>query len=113
MTKSGCCWEEKALEETGKSSQHVGGHQRLWEPQKIIINGVVLSIIEGERAHGGTFINQKDLHRFHSRLNPESKLEQEGLQMIAEWLSSQLVNVFSQVSPEGGREFCQHQDIIQ
>lgn len=112
MTKSGCCWEEKALEEMGKSSQHVGGQQRLRELQKIISNGVVLSIAEGEREHGGTCINQRDLDSFHSRLNPESKLEQEGLQMIAEWLSSELVNVFSQVSPGAGKEFCQHQLII-
>lgn len=64
------------------------------------------------REKSGKNINQMDLHNFHSRLNPENKLEQEGLQMMAEWLSSKLVNMFAQVRPEGGKEFCQHQEMI-
>jgi len=47
VTISGCCWEEKALEEMGKRSLPLSGWQSLWELQKIISNGVVLSTAEG------------------------------------------------------------------
>lgn len=67
---------------------------------------------ERDREQGGKYINQSNLHSFHSRLKHEIKLELENLQMIAEWLSSKLVNIFSQVMPEGGKEFYQHQEMI-
>ena len=98
----------------GKRLQHLGGQQRLQEPQEIISKGVVLCIVEGRRRESEQCeksFDQRDMHSFHSRLNPENKLEQESLQLIAEWLSSKLVNMVSQLRLEGCKEFCQHQEM--
>lgn len=83
MTKSGCCWEQKTPEEVGKSFQLRGGQQRLWDTQKTVIQGGILSSVEEEKEKRVEKVFIKGICIASTRVNTEIKLEQESLPMIA------------------------------